>query len=67
MRIVSIDNQNYIYNPISQMVFEKEDNYSHICRHIGYMRFDESNGKKYIQPIDHKTESVLRIKIKHAY
>lgn len=49
------------------MLFEKEENNSLICRHIGYMRFDASNGKKYIEPINNKTDSVLRIKVKHAY
>lgn len=49
------------------MLFEKEANNGLICRHIGFMRFDASNGKKYIEPLNTKTESVLRIKIKHAY
>tara|TARA_B100001093_G_scaffold423657_1_gene416616 strand:+ start:132 stop:335 length:204 start_codon:yes stop_codon:yes gene_type:complete len=67
MRIITIDNQNYIYNPISQMVFEKDKSYSLIYYHIGYIRFNASNGRKYIQPIDNKSKPALRIKIKQAY
>ena len=47
------------------MLFQKEDNSSNICCHVGYMRFDSTNGKKYIEPLalddsGTETKKVLR-------
>ena len=65
MRIIIIDNQTYIYAPLSQMIFQREEKDHLICRHVGNLCFNPSNGKKYIEPLK-DSGKVLRIKMKHS-
>ena len=66
MRVIRINNKNYIYNPISGMLFQQQKTTENKHIHIGYLRFDSTNDSKYIDYIP-TNEEALKIKIKHGY